>query len=350
MKYLLPLLQPYNGSKSRYECPKCKSKLSFTHYLDGNTGQIINELVGRCNHESACGYHYTPKQYYTDHPETATQNVDEIQIHRLEELKLNTIRNVVPYNYVSSSMSYESDFVDFLNTKLYFPSIQKIVDEYALGATNARDVIFWQIDINEQVRTGKIMRYDPVTGKRIKDMPNSINWVHSVLKKRGDIRDFNLEQCLFGEHLLAKYPLKSVCLVESEKTAVFCSSIFTDFVWVATGGLSQMSFSKMSVLKGRDVIFFPDVDGYAKWCEKALAFNSMGLFSAVVSDILEHGATDKEREDKIDIADFLLRSIDNNHRFLMSNIPHEVKVLQIMIEKKKELLYLMKKLDLRLVV
>ena len=28
----------------------------------------INDDVGKCNRLDKCGYHYTPKQYYEDHP------------------------------------------------------------------------------------------------------------------------------------------------------------------------------------------------------------------------------------------------------------------------------------------
>lgn len=67
------------------------------------------------------------------------------------------------------------------------------------------------------------MKYNRETGHRIKDeaMPNRITWVHSLLKKQGVLpQEWELTQCLFGEHLLKKYPDKPVCLVEAEKTAL----------------------------------------------------------------------------------------------------------------------------------
>ncbi|MDD2245278.1 MAG: DUF6371 domain-containing protein, partial [Dysgonamonadaceae bacterium] len=73
---------------------------------------------------------------------------------------------------------------------------------YALGATKNGSVIFWQIDIKGNVRTGKIMQYNPATGKRIRHKSGAINWVHNILKRRDpNYTNFNLDQCYFGEHL-----------------------------------------------------------------------------------------------------------------------------------------------------
>ena len=56
------------------------------------------------------------------------------------------------------------------------------------------------------------MKYDPNTGHRIKD-GGGINWIHSIMKRQGLLpEDFNLVQCLFGEHLLRMYPDKVVAL------------------------------------------------------------------------------------------------------------------------------------------
>jgi len=39
------------------------------------------------------------------------------------------------------------------------------------------------MDIQGKVRTGKIMQYNPDTGKRIKHQSGAIDWVHNKLKK-----------------------------------------------------------------------------------------------------------------------------------------------------------------------
>jgi hypothetical protein len=91
-----------------------------------------------------------------------------------------------------------------------------IGENYALGATNSKEVIFWQIDIHGKVRTGKIMQYNSITGKRIKHQNGAIDWVHNKLKKTGALpEDFNLQQCFFGEHLLKIYPDKPSQLLKA---------------------------------------------------------------------------------------------------------------------------------------
>ncbi len=113
--------------------------------------------------------------------------------------------------------------------------------------------------------------------------------------------DWELTQCLFGEHLLPQYPNHKVALVESEKTALICTALMPQYLWLTTGGKAQFG-EKLDALKGRDVIAFPDVDAYDTWKEKLTSVN----FHVTVSDYLEKTATPEERGAKIDIADRLL--------------------------------------------
>lgn len=61
------ILEPYKGMNTRYRCPSCQQRdKTFSLYIDRETGEHINSTVGRCNRESNCGHHYTPKQYFKD--------------------------------------------------------------------------------------------------------------------------------------------------------------------------------------------------------------------------------------------------------------------------------------------
>ena len=73
----------------------------------------------------------------------------------------------VPFSYVQKSASYKSNFIRFLCEFLTVDQIKLAGEYYALGATKTKEVIFWQIDINGKVRTGKIMQYNPTTGRRL---------------------------------------------------------------------------------------------------------------------------------------------------------------------------------------
>ena len=99
----------------------------------------------------------------------------------------------------------------------------RLMSEYRVGTSKhwPGSCVFWQIDINGRVRTGKVMLYDAESGKRVKEPYSHLTWAHSLLK----LPDFNLRQCFFGEHLLPMNRGKPVALVESEKTAMVASSM-----------------------------------------------------------------------------------------------------------------------------
>ena len=62
------ILEPYKGMNTRYHCPECNQKeKTFSRYIDLETGEQLNPIVGRCNRESNCSYHYKPKQYFQDY-------------------------------------------------------------------------------------------------------------------------------------------------------------------------------------------------------------------------------------------------------------------------------------------
>lgn len=298
-------LEKYHGIASRHQCPCCGDKRSFVYYVD-EEGNPLDEKVGRCNHESSCQYHYTPKQFFTDNCIDPSERPIFKKITTTRQAAYNEALkpSFIDADLVVKKNSRNSTFVDFLNGLIKDKEVvNALCSAYQLGATYKREVIFWEIDYNLRIRTGKIMVYDIRTGKRDKS-GFGINWVHAKWKgKNGIPEKFNLKQCLFGEHLLRLFPLKPVAVVESEKTAILATSVFPDFVWLATGGKSNTDVLKMKVLKGRQVILFPDVDGYEKWCEMAKKFK---FCYVEVSDILEKMATDKQREDKIDIGDIII--------------------------------------------
>ena len=199
-----------------------------------------------------------------------------------------------------------SDLLYYLCNLFDVDTIMSLVREYSLGVTRSGDIVYYQIDQQGRCRTGKVMKYNRETGHRIKDpdKPGAITWVYSLLKQLGVLpKEWTLSQALFGEHLLKKYPDKPVCLVEAEKTALFCAAMVP--VWVAVGGKTQLG-DKVEVLYGRTVIAFPDADGYDKWKEK---IDERPYLNIQVVNILEKYGTDEERRNGADIADVLVRWI-----------------------------------------
>src|SRR5690554_6022184 len=263
--YKQPFLEPYKGRGTRHTCPNCKVKQTFTLYLDGNTGEPIHPTVGMCNRAIKCGYHYPPRQYFNDHKYNKP-NSAPLQAHTVRLKTSQRKIDCIPLSYVKQSVSFNSNFVRFLCKHFSRDKIEKAMRNYALGATKNQSVIFWQIDINGKVRTGKIMQYNPDTGKRIKHKSGAINWVHNILKRRNPkYTNYNLNQCYFGEHLLKFYPNKPIAIVEAEKTAVIASMIYTNYIWLAAGNLNGLNIEKFKVLRDRYVILYPDAGCYEKW-------------------------------------------------------------------------------------
>ena len=136
-------------------------------------------------------------------------------------------------------------------------------------------------------------------------------------------------------------------LVESEKSAVIGSAIFPDYVWLATGGKSQMREEKLCVLAGQTVLLFSDAVAYAEWKQRV---ESMTFCLVMGSDIIERNDTPKLNADHIDIADWIIFQIREGK--LLSTANHLVeaeRILQLMIEKNPVLQKLIDDLDLVLV-
>ena len=341
-------LQKYRpGSKT--VCPECGRKASFTRYIDGE-GQIpFPDNVGKCDHINSCGYHYTPKEYFHDYPavkDTLTGqdgygNVTSTVIKSVAKSSPKSQPQIsyLPYAWVEQSMQRFdiNPLYRYLTTVAGREKTDRLFNLYKVGTSKMWNgvTVFWQIDRNGNVRAGKIMGYDANTGHRIKQPFSQVSWVHSVRK----MQDFHMKQCLFGEHLLAEasFSARTVGIVESEKTALVAALFIPDLVWLATAGMhGSFNSEAMQVLKGRDVVLFPDLKATDEWKRKAGILQSI-CKSATCSDLLEEMATDEQREAGLDIADFLL----------MEDTPQMI--LQKMIQRNPALQLLIDELDLALV-
>jgi hypothetical protein len=281
-------LEKYHGRESRYTCPQCKKPHSFVRYVD-EEGRYIAENVGRCNREEKCGYHLTPSEYFR------SKGIDYKPIVEVAPKPLPPT-SYIPEKIMVRTLTTNNQFVSFLTKHFSFSEVAQIIDKYRIGDTKDARVIFWQIDDQDRVRTGKIMRYDPNTGHRIKNERGSFDWAHRYMKQ-----PFQLEQCLFGLHLIKEG--KPIAIAESEKSAVIASLTIPNFTWMATGG--KGNFRLMEAVRGRDVTLFPDLGAYDQWSEHAARYGFK------ISRLLEDMATDEERKNGLDIADYILKIKEN---------------------------------------
>jgi hypothetical protein len=342
-------LEPYSSPKSRYHCPQCNSRArTFSRYINTETGEYLGEHVGRCSRENNCGYHFKPKDFFRedhgrkDHSRWTIDGGKNKKGHGpwTMDHRHNTmdhgLKNTIHAEIFKSSLSsyQNNNFVSWLITLFGEDITSGLISKYLIGTSKHWQgaTVFWQVDCTGAIRTGKIMLYNADTGKRVKQPFNHITWAHSLvgsgqltvgskqfamsslqLKQSADLQsvancklptaNFNLRQVLFGEHLLKDEPYRPVGIVESEKSAIIASVYLPQFTWLAAGSLTNLDAGKCAVLKARNVTLFPDLNCFDKWKRKAKEL-AMGF---KVSDLLETSATETEKQEGMDLADYLLK-------------------------------------------
>lgn len=93
-----------------------------------------------------------------------------------------------------------------------------------------------------------------------------------------------------------------MALVESPKNALIGAAVQPKYVWVATGNKAMLKRSVMEVLRGRQVMVFPDRDAISEWKELLHGMRDIATFS--VSDFCERFAAEDDK--KFDIADYVV--------------------------------------------
>ena len=327
-------MKPYKSREDRKECPCCHVKGCFSQYID-TVGRIaFPPDVGRCNREHKCGYHYTPKQFFHDHPDMKEELMDDAAI--LSPTlptppQPKAERFFFPRSVMESSMSHyrENNFFLFLCSRFGEQAALELAGRYNIGTAKVRkgSCVFWQVDIRGRVCQGKVMFYDASTGNRSHEVHPT--WAHTLMR----IDKERVGQCFFGEHLLAEFPDLPVGIVESEKSAIIASFYLPGYVWLACGGKDGM-FGKADLDIFKDL--FPDLGMKENWEGKAEKLRRHGI-EAHVFTYLEDHASQSEKERGLDIADYLL----NEHS--------QAAILRMMIARNPSIRTLMERLDLELV-
>ena len=262
---------------------------------------------------------------------------------------------------VSRHMSVESEFCRACVRMGYLTAEQmaRAARRYRLGVNRYGAVIYWQIGLMGEVYDGKIMYYR-ADCHRDKQRPTT--WVSAVMKAYyGYPGELPTVHGLFGAQLIkatentdntdketntnstndtnketntddtdntdkaesaestdketntesadkANNTDKAVAVVESEKTAVIMSELYRDYLWVAAGGLYELTKEKLFMLRGRKVVLFPDTDpegeAFKRWYNVARKAEWLLGQRIFVSPLLEQHATAEQKLRKIDILDF----------------------------------------------
>lgn len=276
-------------SKNRFNIKKCPCGKS------NQDGKFVpfegSEEFGYCH---ACSQTFLPdtKLKY-DYPAEEKKPKPEIKY--------------IPRTYLLQTTKNRTDNLSCFLTSKFGQDALPALQRYCIGISKHWEgaTVFWYIDHKHFIRTGKIMQYDSASGRRVKGKTKEsahITWVHTKL----NIPNENIKKCLFGEHLINEEPRKPIALVESEKSAIIASLFFPQFIWLATGGLGNLTFEKLKPLTSRKIVLFPDLGALKLWQEKAKYLGQW--YDITISDYLELNATEDEKANKYDIADYLLKN------------------------------------------
>lgn len=313
------ILKPYKGRQSRTYCPQCEQR-EFSPYIDTTTNELIHPTVGRCNRESNCGYHLTPSEWFKDHPtDSFAHNGTKLHSFAVQPQQPPRPIDTLPMSCVEKSVAKTltpkglSDFTRWLALQFDQHTWERLIKDYHLGTADDKGTIFWQVDGNSKVRTGQILHHvisaDYRDCKRNHDQHP--DWVHSRLMRADKLdKGFNLVQCLFGEHLLSREPDNIVALCEGQKNAIIGSGVCPQWLWVATCGKSGLTAERLQPLKGRKVLVFADLDAHDQWSEKLRSMSLKVGFTYTMFDKMQDIATDEDRRQGLDIADYLLQKFE----------------------------------------
>lgn len=267
------------GSKKEI-CPNCGQKRFVPYVLASDGVTTAGAEYGRCDREQSCGY-----QRYPDGEKMVVAVPQKVQPKEMLRYvgKLDGVPTCEFFRWMHSVIGKTDAYVAMQDYKI--DSIENCI-------------IWWQIDRDGVVRTGKVMKY-LANGHRDKSDTFPVTWAHKHRRLKDQFKGEELKQCLFGEHLLTKYPDKPVAIVESEKTAVILSRIYPDHLWLATGGSQGIkSDERLTPLIGRNVLLIPDNGQYWNW--KRIA----DKYGWLITDALEKDAP-FDGADVLDIIELL---------------------------------------------
>jgi predicted RNA-binding Zn-ribbon protein involved in translation (DUF1610 family) len=310
-------LEKYRGTKSRHTCPECGSRHCFVRYV-GDDGNYLSDDVGRCDRESKCGFHKKPKEFFADNPngskfvkvraeksrQGSNQYTEPSFGQNLTEAQKPKSFDVIPPEHLKKTLGdyNRNAFVRFLFEM--FPDcseeIQAVLKMFFIGSFEDY-TCFPSIDRLNRVCRAKLIKFNRATGRRLKGEFD----VSSLVRKLKLKTDFNYRQIFFGEHLLSKFPNKPVAIVESEKSAIVASLCFPEFVWLGCNSKSWLKAERLKRLGNRQIILYPDADGFDLW--QGIAADAQRQGSIIkVSNLIENHATDEQRANGYDLADYLI--------------------------------------------
>ena len=214
----------------------------------------------------------------------------------------------IPMEMVDELVSAENSLCRCLMRMFHPEAVIQLCEEYRIGcySINGQEdyTVFPSIDVQGRVCNLKVQHYDTnLKSPCFSHNNDKIYWLGTIWKSEGRLpndAEFR-SSCLFGEHLLQRYPNNIVALVESPKNALFGALAYPEMVWVATGNKGNLKQETLMALQGRDVIIVPDCDAHDEWTKEIEKMEDIANFD--ISDFCKRSAP--EGQPKFDIADYI---------------------------------------------
>lgn len=226
--------------------------------------------------------------------------------------------NYIPMEKLDELVTVENSLCHCLMEWYRPEAVENVVEEYHLGSYTMygrEDVtVFPNIDMEGRLCNLKVQCYE--TDKESPRFSHTIKGRSYMLaaiwqrERKLPIEGNYKAQCLFGEHLLRKYPAHTVALVESPKNAIVGALEQPQVLWVAVGNKTMLKPKYLKALRSREVIVIPDCDAVEEWKIEIAMMKDIANFT--VSDFCKRMAP--EGQTKYDIADYY---IDKRKRELL---------------------------------
>ena len=343
-------LEKYRGPGSKHRCPNCGEK-TWKPYVDESGTPFsedfkdadpkireLAETVGRCDNVRKCGWNYTPKQFFEE-TRTGVPKYRE----GYKPPPPPTTAKPLNFEYVRKSFRpYHSTFAQYLRDVAKFPKdrLDRVLQDYWVGATKSQRICYWMIDINGNCVDGKFMAYKP-DGHR--DHDQHPTWARKWLiqqelrqgritrKQADELEDQLVPRPYFGTHLLAdpRYKDKPVALVEGEKSCLICSTLYPRYLWIACGTNTFNIVKLLPVISQKRKLFiFPDVDPLDEWeqAAKELKYRNVVFMGEYIKE--------NARTEKDDSGDINLRLwMENPWDIIDSNEPNATEPTMAQLSK-----------------
>ena len=312
--------------KNTYSCYSCGAHGDAIEFLMAKQGLSYPDALRWLAKKYSIVIPEDEKESWSDRLNAIIEKAKQAEARRLSERQQPKIL-YLPLETPAEMMknTNDSDLVRWLYSLPWNDDqrgrLPKMIKNYAVGVSRDGLSVFWQIDEQARVHTGKMMRYK-ADGHRDKDSDYNFDWVHSKLFRQHvyNEEEYDYETCLFGQHLLPFCPNAQIHLVESEKTALIMATYYGNMsrnLWLATGGLQFFDRKHIQVLidQGRDIIVYPDKDGSRIWSERTYQLcKETGYDKLKVNPTIVSNEWREEDGKKADIADITIRKMTNDHR------------------------------------